>query len=126
MEQAVLGNGKAVTFDRFSIGRVDRQVLVDIWREACRHIEIQESTHTIGGILGKLAPIGQLLVRRIDRQRSCLETVAVGVAVTLGLSVWALESPMTHGLLSVMDAPWLDIVHERSVFLFPQFHLLLY
>jgi transcriptional regulator with GAF, ATPase, and Fis domain len=60
---------------------VDRSVLVDVWREACRHIEIQESTHTISGILGKLAPIGQLLVRKIDRQRSCLETVAVGIAV---------------------------------------------
>ena len=60
---------------------VDRSVLVDIWREACRHIEIQESVRTIAEILGKLAPIGQLLVRRIDRLRSCLETVAVGVSV---------------------------------------------
>ena len=68
-------------FDRFAPAGVDRSVLVDVWREACRHIEIQESTQTIGGILGKLAPIGQLLVRKIDRQRSCLETVAVGVSV---------------------------------------------
>ena len=68
-------------FDRLSPTGVDRSVLVDVWREACRHIEIQESTHTIGGILGKLGPIGQLLVRKIDRQRSCLETVAVGVSV---------------------------------------------
>ena len=68
-------------FDRLSPAGVDRSVLVDVWREACRHIEIQESTHTIAGILGKLGPIGQLLVRKIDRQRSCLETVAVGIAV---------------------------------------------
>ena len=68
-------------FDRLSLGGVDRSVLVDVWREACRHIEIQESTHTIAGILGKLGPIGQLLVRKIDRPRNCLETVAVGVAV---------------------------------------------
>ncbi len=68
-------------FDRFTPAGVDRSVLVDVWREACRHIEIQESTHTIGGILGKLGPIGQLLVRKIDRQKSCLETVAVGVSV---------------------------------------------
>ncbi|MGO9108308.1 MAG: sigma-54 interaction domain-containing protein [Thermoguttaceae bacterium] len=68
-------------FDRFEIGRVDRSVLVDVWREACRHIGIQESTHTISEILGKLGPIGQLLVRTIDRQHSCLETVAVGVSV---------------------------------------------
>jgi transcriptional regulator with GAF, ATPase, and Fis domain len=81
METALLGNGTSVRFDRFALGRVDRSVLVDVWREACRHIEIQESTHTISKILAKLAPIGQLLVRKIDRQRSCLETVAVGVSV---------------------------------------------
>ncbi|MGA2064456.1 MAG: sigma-54 dependent transcriptional regulator [Thermoguttaceae bacterium] len=34
---------------------------------------------TIAGMLTQHAPIGQLLVRRIDRQRMCLETVAVGV-----------------------------------------------
>ena len=68
-------------FDRIAPTGVDRSVLVDVWREACRHIEIQESTHTIGGILEKLGPIGQVLVRKIDRQRSCLETVAVGVSV---------------------------------------------
>jgi transcriptional regulator with GAF, ATPase, and Fis domain len=56
-------------------------VLVDVWREACRHIEIQESTRTIAGILGKLGLIGQLLVRRIDRQHSWLETVAVGISM---------------------------------------------
>ncbi|MGA2257090.1 MAG: sigma-54 dependent transcriptional regulator [Thermoguttaceae bacterium] len=68
-------------FDRFTPAGVDRSILVDVWREACRHTEIQESTHRIGGILKKLGPFGQLLVRKIDRQRSCLETVAVGVSV---------------------------------------------
>src|ERR1035441_6254853 len=81
METAVLGNVNSVRFDRFSLAKVERSVLVEVWREACRHIEIQESTHTICGILGKLAPLGQLLVRKLDRPRSCLETVAVGVAV---------------------------------------------
>jgi len=70
-----------VRFDRFSPAGVDRSVLVNVWREACRHVEIQESTQAIGGILGKLGPIGQLLIRKIDHQRSCLETVAVGVSV---------------------------------------------
>jgi transcriptional regulator with GAF, ATPase, and Fis domain len=81
METAVLGNRKAVRFDRSDLRGVDRSVLVDVWREACRHQEIQESTHTIAGILGKLGPIGQLLVRKIDPQRNGLETVAVGVPV---------------------------------------------
>ena len=67
--------------DEFTPAGIDRALLVDIWREACRHIEIQESTQTIGRILATWAPLGQLLVRKIDRQRPCLETVAVGVAV---------------------------------------------
>ena len=40
--------------------------------------EIHESTRTITGMLAKDVPIGQVLVRRIDRERSFLETVAVG------------------------------------------------
>jgi len=58
-------------------------VLLDVWREACRHIEIGESTQTIAAMLARHMPIDQVLVRRIDRQRSCLETVAVG-ATTRG------------------------------------------
>jgi hydrogenase-4 transcriptional activator len=81
MELTVSGNRKSVKFDRPSTAGVERSVLVDVWREACRHIEIQESTQTIGRILAKLGPIGQLLVRSIDRSRNCLETVAVGFSV---------------------------------------------
>ena len=55
-------------------------VLLNIWQEACRHIEIGESTETISAILARHMPIHQMLVRRIDRQHSCLETVAVGLA----------------------------------------------
>jgi len=81
MDTAVLGNETSVRFDRFSPTGADHSVLVEVWREACRHIEIQESTRTIGRILGELGPIAQLLIRKIDRQRSGLETVAVGVSV---------------------------------------------
>ncbi len=52
-------------------------VLLSVWQEACRHIEISRSTETIAALLVRHMPIDQLLVRRIDRQRSCLETVAV-------------------------------------------------
>ncbi len=54
-------------------------VLLNVWREACRHIEISESTETITSLLMRDIPISQLLVRRIDRQRSSLETVAAGL-----------------------------------------------
>jgi len=56
-----------------------QSLLLTVWREACRHIEIRQSAETIAPMLLRDMPVGQLLVRRIDRQRSCLETVAVGL-----------------------------------------------
>ncbi len=55
-------------------------LLLDIWREACRHIEIGESAATIAAMLVPHLPLKELLVRRFDWERSCLETVAVGLA----------------------------------------------
>jgi transcriptional regulator with GAF, ATPase, and Fis domain len=55
-----------------------RELLLDIWREACRHIEISRSTAAVAGFLAAHIPIERILVRRIDPQRNCLETVAVG------------------------------------------------
>jgi len=56
-----------------------QSLLLTVWREACRHIEICQSAETIAPMLLRDMPVDQLLVRRIDRQRSCLETVAVGL-----------------------------------------------
>ena len=78
MDSTLIRDGGAVVFDADQPDRVDGQVIVDIWREVCRHLEIHESTRTITGMLAKHVPIGQVLVRRIDRERSFLETVAVG------------------------------------------------
>ncbi len=55
-----------------------RELLLDVWREACRHIEITQSTGTIAGFLAPHFPIEHIVVRRIDPQRSCVETVAIG------------------------------------------------
>ena len=52
--------------------------LTGLWREACRHIEISASAATIARLLSEHMPIDQLLVRRVDTLRSCVETVAVG------------------------------------------------
>jgi len=57
-----------------------RSLLLDVWREACRHIEIAEATENIAGMLVDQMPLQLVLVRRLDRQRACLETVAVGLA----------------------------------------------
>ena len=59
-----------------------RAVLLDVWREACRHIEISQSTETIAAMLVRHMPVDQVIIRQLDPQRSCLETVAVGSAGT--------------------------------------------
>ena len=68
-----------MTYDGLNSSDDGQSVLVDVWKEACRHIEIQESTRTIAGILAGHFSIGQLFVRTIDRQRMLLETIAAGV-----------------------------------------------
>ena len=54
-------------------------LLLDVWREACRHIEIGESTSRIAPLLRRHLPVDLVLVRRIDVQRSCVETIGTGV-----------------------------------------------
>ena len=55
-----------------------RDVLLDVWREACRHIQIDQSTETIGAIVVQYLPIRSLLVCRMDVERAVLETVGSG------------------------------------------------
>ena len=57
-----------------------RRIMLDVWREACRHIRITESTLAIGELLMRRMPLEQILVRRIDVTRCSLETVAVARA----------------------------------------------
>ena len=44
----------------------------------------------------------------------------LSVAATLATALLELHQPPNLGALSIMDADWLEIVRERSVFLFPQ------
>ena len=53
-----------------------RDVLSDVWREACRHIEIRESVDAIAAILAPHLPLGALIVRRIEATARSIETVA--------------------------------------------------
>ncbi len=53
--------------------------LLSVWREACRHIEITQSTTNIAAMLVEWMPLEQVLVRRLNLERSSLETVAVGL-----------------------------------------------
>ena len=53
-------------------------LLLAVWREACRHIEINESTTTVAELLARSLPLDCMIVRRIDVPTSSWETVAFG------------------------------------------------
>jgi transcriptional regulator with GAF, ATPase, and Fis domain len=54
------------------------QVLLDVWREVCRHLDIGESAARIGAVLVPQAPVELVLIRQIDLQHSCIDTLAAG------------------------------------------------
>src|SRR4051794_18402185 len=58
--------------DRFSL------VLLDVWREAGRHIEIHESASNIARLLAEHLPLARLFVRRLEAAPHAIETIAVG------------------------------------------------
>ena len=57
-----------------------REILLEVWREACRHIEIGESTLTIARMLLPHMPLAYVVVQHLDGAKACLETVAAGPA----------------------------------------------
>lgn len=57
-----------------------REVLLDVWREACRHIDIGQSTETMAAMLRRHMPLEWVVLRRIDPARHCVETVAASGA----------------------------------------------
>src|SRR3954452_11621014 len=64
------------------------QLLLDVWREVCRHIAIDEAVGRLTPVLMRRFPMDELLVRHIDVPRRCLDTVAAGLlrpsSATLG------------------------------------------
>jgi transcriptional regulator with GAF, ATPase, and Fis domain len=59
---------------------------LSVWREACRHLEIEESVARIFPTLAAALPVGAVIVRRLDAARMRLETVAAapGDVVAIG------------------------------------------
>lgn len=53
-----------------------RQILLEVWREACRHIEIDEFTLSVARLLATQMPPGKMVVRRIESEPACIVTVA--------------------------------------------------
>ncbi len=54
-------------------------LLLRVWREACRHIEITEFTNIIAVLLAEHLPLRRVIVRRANLGQSCVETVAVAM-----------------------------------------------
>lgn len=55
-----------------------RPILLDVWREACRHIDIGEAAGNFAQILRAHMPLESILVRVFDAQHACVKTVAIG------------------------------------------------
>ena len=60
-----------------------KELLLAVWREVGRHSEMATLTTNIAHLLVQQMPLAQLLVRRIEPERACIETVGVGLASAL-------------------------------------------
>lgn len=74
-------------------------LLLDIWREACRHIEIGEAVDRMAPLLAKRLPIEWILVRKLDLAHGVVETVAAGACRSI--------LPPSHGKAQI-DAAQLE------------------
>ena len=63
------------------------ELLLGVWRETGRHTDITTSTINFAQLLARYMPVQQVLVRRIEPERSCLETVGIG---TKTIAPWTL------------------------------------
>jgi transcriptional regulator with GAF, ATPase, and Fis domain len=53
-------------------------LLLEVWREVCRHLEIGESVARLAPLLAGSLPVDVLLVRHVDPVRGHIETLATG------------------------------------------------
>jgi transcriptional regulator with GAF, ATPase, and Fis domain len=56
------------------------QTVLNVWREVCRHILIDESVARVTPFLVQHLPLEELLVRSVDPGRGCVDTIALGMA----------------------------------------------
>ena len=97
-----------------------QSVLLEVWREAGRHIEIRESAQNFAQLLGEHLPLAFLVVRRLDAGHHSLETIAIGsaqgglipplsktilpAAKLRRLNAWGREGTVLHGAAGVRSA----------------------
>src|SRR5262245_61288644 len=56
------------------------EILLDVWREACRHLAVEDAFERIAALVGSRLPADLLVVRRVDPERRRIETVPAGQA----------------------------------------------
>jgi len=54
------------------------RALMEVWREVSQHTSISETVARVAGIVQRYLPLQHLVVRRLDAQKSRLESIAVG------------------------------------------------
>src|SRR4026207_1536855 len=54
------------------------ELLLDVWREACRHLAVEDAFEGIAELVGPRVPADLLVVRRVDPERRRIETVPSG------------------------------------------------
>jgi transcriptional regulator with GAF, ATPase, and Fis domain len=82
-------------------------LLLDVWREVCRHTEIATALERIAPLLRRHLPADRVLLRRLDLARGALETVAgagtrerteLGGRELRELAAWCRRGKPLHGL----------------------------
>jgi len=53
---------------------------MEVWREACCHLDITDAAERIGGVLARRLPVAQILVRGLRLKQRAIETIATGFA----------------------------------------------
>jgi transcriptional regulator with GAF, ATPase, and Fis domain len=87
-----------------------------VWREACRHIEIEDSVGRIAQLLEAELPAELVLVRRLDPRRACVETVAVAARGPVAVPE-ASRTDLTPGAMQELVA-WCarrTVIRRRAV-----------
>lgn len=64
------------------------EIILAIWSEVCKHIEIGESTQNIQGILARHLPLNKLVVQQIDLDNRIINSLAVS---------YNIENTKNHG-----------------------------
>lgn len=64
-------------------------LLLDVWREAGRNIEIGEFASRVAPVVVRQVPVDMVMIRRLDLRKECVETVATGLCRSGRVPEWS-------------------------------------